>query len=349
MRRRRVAARGRRAAAACSPRPWLDRYAGVRPPPRPAAPRADFRIDDARITESSGLALSRAHPHTVWTVNDSGDSARVFAVDTRTGRTVGVHTFDAPVRDVEALAITPQGRMLVADIGDNDRVARRRQGLLVRRAGPGQDLGRLGVVGAVLSRRAARRRVDRRRPALRSGPHRHQGSDGPGLRPAAEPSRRASTGSPGWPAPRPRHGRGVPRRRLRPRRPHLHLARAARPHDVASTVRRGAARCSRRARPSPSRRDDGPARRQRGRRSRLQHHRPRRTGSTATPATPGPRPTATAPSPTGPGHAEHEHRHRRLGAAARRRGAGQLAPGSAGRPCWCPSPWPPARPRCWRR
>ena len=25
------------------------------------------------------------HPHTVWTVNDSGDSARVFAVDTRTG------------------------------------------------------------------------------------------------------------------------------------------------------------------------------------------------------------------------------------------------------------------------
>jgi DNA-binding beta-propeller fold protein YncE len=31
-----------------------------------------------------------------------------------------VHTFDTEVRDVEALAITPQGRMLVADIGDND-------------------------------------------------------------------------------------------------------------------------------------------------------------------------------------------------------------------------------------
>lgn len=79
----------------------------------------DFRMGDPRITESSGLALSRAHPHTVWTANDSGDSARVFAVDTRTGKTSGVHTFDAPVRDVEALAITPQGRMLVADIGDN--------------------------------------------------------------------------------------------------------------------------------------------------------------------------------------------------------------------------------------
>jgi hypothetical protein len=85
-----------------------------------AANAVDVRIADDRITESSGLALSTRHPHTVWTVNDSGDTARVFAVDTETGKTVGVHTFDADVRDVEALAITPQGRMLVADIGDND-------------------------------------------------------------------------------------------------------------------------------------------------------------------------------------------------------------------------------------
>lgn len=83
------------------------------------AAELDFRIADDRITESSGLALSVRHPHTVWTVNDSGDRARVFAVDTRTGRTVGVHTFDAPVWDVEALAVTRHGRMLVADIGDN--------------------------------------------------------------------------------------------------------------------------------------------------------------------------------------------------------------------------------------
>lgn len=79
----------------------------------------DFRIADPRVTESSGLALSRAHRHTVWTVNDSGDSARVFAIDTRTGETVGVHEFGGPVRDVEALSIGPDGRMLVADIGDN--------------------------------------------------------------------------------------------------------------------------------------------------------------------------------------------------------------------------------------
>jgi hypothetical protein len=85
-----------------------------------ASQGVDIRLDDDRITESSGLALSIRHPHTVWTTNDSGDTARVFAIDTETGKTVGVHTFDTEVRDVEALAITPQGRMLVADIGDND-------------------------------------------------------------------------------------------------------------------------------------------------------------------------------------------------------------------------------------
>ena len=88
--------------------------------PDAASKGVDIRIEDSRITESSGLALSVRHPHTVWTANDSGDTARVFAIDTETGKTVGVHTFDTEVRDVEALAITRQGRMLVADIGDND-------------------------------------------------------------------------------------------------------------------------------------------------------------------------------------------------------------------------------------
>jgi hypothetical protein len=89
-----------------------------------AGPRTDaggvgFRLADERIDESSGLVLSHRHPHVVWTANDSGDSARVFAVDTRTGQTVGVHRFGAEVRDVEALAMTPDGTVLVGDIGDN--------------------------------------------------------------------------------------------------------------------------------------------------------------------------------------------------------------------------------------
>ena len=71
----------------CSPlRRWRVCRAAAAPPRSPrrgSAQTVDFRIEDARITESSGLALSMRHPHTVWTVNDSGDSARVFAVDTR--------------------------------------------------------------------------------------------------------------------------------------------------------------------------------------------------------------------------------------------------------------------------
>lgn len=87
--------------------------------PRTAGDGGGFRLADARIAESSGMVLSQRHPHVVWTANDSGDSARVFAVDTRTGRTVGVHRFGAQVRDVEALAMTPDGTVLVGDIGDN--------------------------------------------------------------------------------------------------------------------------------------------------------------------------------------------------------------------------------------
>lgn len=82
---------------------------------------SNFRILDERVDESSGLAVSVRHPGVVWTVNDSGDSGRIFAVDVRTGQTVGVHRFDAPVRDVEALAITASGRVLVGDLGDNER------------------------------------------------------------------------------------------------------------------------------------------------------------------------------------------------------------------------------------
>ena len=54
----------------------------------------------------------------LWTVNDSGDEARVFTVD-RSGRTAGVARWDADPVDVEALAPGPPGRVWVGDIGDN--------------------------------------------------------------------------------------------------------------------------------------------------------------------------------------------------------------------------------------
>ncbi|SBU97454.1 hypothetical protein YW5DRAFT_05519 [Streptomyces sp. Ncost-T6T-1] len=84
-------------------------------------PDRDFTIEDPRITESSGLAASRAHPGVYWTHNDSDDGPYVFAVDSRTGKTLATITMRGvgEPRDVEAISIGPDGDIYVGDIGDN--------------------------------------------------------------------------------------------------------------------------------------------------------------------------------------------------------------------------------------
>ncbi|XVX19206.1 WD40 repeat domain-containing protein [Actinomycetota bacterium] len=95
-------------------------YLALLPDTANAADEPDVRIGDARVTESSGLAPSRRHPHTVWTTNDSGDRGVIYAVDLRSGKVTGAHTYsDKAPRDVEAMGLAPDGRLLVADIGDN--------------------------------------------------------------------------------------------------------------------------------------------------------------------------------------------------------------------------------------
>ncbi|MEV5948136.1 WD40 repeat domain-containing protein [Streptomyces sp. NPDC051993] len=86
-----------------------------------AADDGGFTIKDPRITESSGLAASRAHPGVYWTHNDSGDGPYVYAVDSKTGRTVATVTMAGigHPRDVEAISIGPDGDLYVGDIGDN--------------------------------------------------------------------------------------------------------------------------------------------------------------------------------------------------------------------------------------
>ncbi|MEW1678904.1 hypothetical protein AB0O47_37515 [Streptomyces noursei] len=89
--------------------------------PAAAAEPDAFTLTDPRITESSGLAASRAHPGVYWTHNDSDDGPYVYAVDAATGRTVATVTLrgiGAP-RDVEAISVGPDGRIYVGDIGDN--------------------------------------------------------------------------------------------------------------------------------------------------------------------------------------------------------------------------------------
>lgn len=79
------------------------------------------RIDDVRITESSGLAVSTEHEDLAYTINDSGNAAMVFAIRVSTGDVVGATTIRNPnwnLLDTEALALR-DGTLWVADTGDN--------------------------------------------------------------------------------------------------------------------------------------------------------------------------------------------------------------------------------------
>ena len=97
-------------------------------------PSVAFSFADPRIAESSGLA-SGSSPGTLFTHNDSGDEARVFAVgdDGRTRTTYVLPGVDA--RDWEDIARGPDedGRssLWIGDIGDNN--ATRDRGILVHR------------------------------------------------------------------------------------------------------------------------------------------------------------------------------------------------------------------------
>lgn len=76
----------------------------------------EFTFADPEILESSGLVMTE---ELAVTVNDSGDSARIFTVDRQTGETVGVTRWSGEVVDVEALAPAGAGHVWVGDIGDN--------------------------------------------------------------------------------------------------------------------------------------------------------------------------------------------------------------------------------------
>ncbi|MCP3821866.1 WD40 repeat domain-containing protein [Streptomyces sp. A3M-1-3] len=86
-----------------------------------AAADDSFTIKDPRVTESSGLAASRAHPGVYWTHNDSDDGPYIYAVDSKTGQTVARITMTGvgTPRDVEGISVGPDGQVYVGDIGDN--------------------------------------------------------------------------------------------------------------------------------------------------------------------------------------------------------------------------------------
>src|SRR3954447_18081002 len=85
-----------------------------------AAPAQLFTFRDPQIAESSGIVASTRRDDIVFTHNDSGDTARFFAID-RHGCTIGV--FTAPqvrATDWEDIARGPGGSLWLGDTGDND-------------------------------------------------------------------------------------------------------------------------------------------------------------------------------------------------------------------------------------
>jgi hypothetical protein len=109
---------------------------------------------DAVVAESSGLAVSRRWPGVWWTHNDSGDTARVFAVAPSGALLREVPVIGAGAVDWEAVALDEQGGLWIGDVGNND--SDRRDLMIYRIDEP--DPG--GVAPAVVTRTIAIRFPD---------------------------------------------------------------------------------------------------------------------------------------------------------------------------------------------
>jgi hypothetical protein len=93
-------------------------FLGIAPTVAVAEDTVAFTIKDARITESSGLAVDPTG-NLYWTVNDSGDRGVAYGLGLD-GTVQGTLNFRAQPQDVEAVAVY-EDRLYVADIGDNNR------------------------------------------------------------------------------------------------------------------------------------------------------------------------------------------------------------------------------------
>lgn len=81
------------------------------------------KLGDPELTEASGLAVSLAQDDLLWSNNDSGDEARLFAIG-KNGRKRGqVHLDGVTAADIEDIALGKESDakyyLYTADIGDN--------------------------------------------------------------------------------------------------------------------------------------------------------------------------------------------------------------------------------------
>ena len=98
--------------------PATDTAAGI-----PAKLSIPGKLQDKSIGEASGLAASQRRPDVLWTHNDSGAKAHLYAIDL-TGRSLGraklkdAQNFDW--EDIASFTLDDVPYLLIADVGDND-------------------------------------------------------------------------------------------------------------------------------------------------------------------------------------------------------------------------------------
>lgn len=100
--------------------------AGCSAPTLPFA-RLSGLVTSKQLDEISGLAASRAHPGTLWAINDSGNPARLYAISARGRLLARFDVRGAKNIDWEDLASFDLGGrhyLLVADTGDNGGLRR---------------------------------------------------------------------------------------------------------------------------------------------------------------------------------------------------------------------------------
>ena len=82
------------------------------------------RLDHPEIREASGIVASRKQPGIWWVHNDSGDDARLFAIDDRGKGVAEVRLIGVVAADLEDIALGPGpdpniDYLYIGDIGDN--------------------------------------------------------------------------------------------------------------------------------------------------------------------------------------------------------------------------------------
>ena len=103
------------------------------PSAKPIPMRLVGKMNFAPISESSGIVRSKLWPDWLWTHNDSGDTARIFAVR-KSGTIIkpswagesyqGLHISDAANIDWEDIATDESGNLFIAACGNNSNARR---------------------------------------------------------------------------------------------------------------------------------------------------------------------------------------------------------------------------------